>query len=498
MADHERELRDLERRVASLSDEFHELRQGMQRALLIAEQDPEMALTRARKVLEQIVREIFLERCAEDPGTRPLENLIQRLVKDGYMPTVVEAYATTVRKLGNVGTHAFGESISREDVARSLAQLLPILDWYFTMRKPPSPLGAPGAVAAGVAASPLARAPRRLGGVVLAVGALAVAFVGGVLVVRGRSSATAAASVPGGIVSASQAASASAATPASAAIPSAAIPGMTRIEGRTLLMGIAPDGVERALERCRTELAVDPKHCTAEKLAREAQRSVTVGDFFLDDTEVTNGRFAAWVDTQLAARAAKLDSSKGIVRSDAGVELATVGTQRGGLDATETGVRVRDGFDALPAVMVTWFGASAYCAASSKRLPTEPEWELAARGGDAREFPWGDALPTCAGVAFAGRTGMPCGTERPSAVGTRPMDVGPLGTRDLGGNVAEWTADEDATLAKGSRAVRGGSWFGSAFESRTTRRGFARPEKVEPDIGFRCAKDVPLTGGRHE
>jgi hypothetical protein len=189
MSDHERELRDLERRVASLSDEFRELREGMQRALLIAEQDPEMALTRARKVLEQIVREVFVARCAEDPGTRPLENLIQRLVKDGHMPTLVEAYASTVRKLGNVGTHAFGESISREDVARSLAQLLLILDWYFTMKGPAAPAGTSSANAAREARAPLPPSRRGRRGMVAGIGILAVAGVAGVLFARGRSSA---------------------------------------------------------------------------------------------------------------------------------------------------------------------------------------------------------------------------------------------------------------------------------------------------------------------
>jgi formylglycine-generating enzyme required for sulfatase activity len=70
------------------------------------------------------------------------------------------------------------------------------------------------------------------------------------------------------------------------------------------------------------------------------------------------------------------------------------------------------------------------------------------------------------------------------------MDTAPSEAHDLGGNVMEWTADEDAALARGSRAVRGGSWFGSAFEARTTRRRFERPESFAPNLGFRCAKDA--------
>src|ERR1700676_4132932 len=95
-----------------------------------------MALTRTRKVLEHMVREVYERRCNEPPGTRPLENLIQRLGKDGHFPDRLDAYATTVRKLGNVGTHTFGEKITAEDVYQSLTQLMPILEWYFEVQQP--------------------------------------------------------------------------------------------------------------------------------------------------------------------------------------------------------------------------------------------------------------------------------------------------------------------------------------------------------------------------
>ena len=86
-----------------LSDQFQELREGVLRAVHIADEDPEMALIRARKVLEYLVRDVFVRRVGEPPGTRPLENLIQRLVKDRHFPPRLEAYTETIRKLGNVG-----------------------------------------------------------------------------------------------------------------------------------------------------------------------------------------------------------------------------------------------------------------------------------------------------------------------------------------------------------------------------------------------------------
>jgi hypothetical protein len=117
--------------LEGLSDEFSELRQGIQKAIRIASDDPEMALTRARKVLEYIARDIFERRCHEDPGTRPLENLLQRLVKDGHLPKRLGAYANHIRELGNVGTHAHGEKVTVRDVQTSLQELMEIVEWYF-------------------------------------------------------------------------------------------------------------------------------------------------------------------------------------------------------------------------------------------------------------------------------------------------------------------------------------------------------------------------------
>ncbi len=122
--------------LQNVTDEFGEIREGIQKVVRVADVDPEMALARVRKVLESVVREVYQRRLKEPPGTRPLENLIQRLVKDGFLPARLDAYATTVRKLGNVGTHTFGEPITAADVRRSLSHLEPILQWYFASERP--------------------------------------------------------------------------------------------------------------------------------------------------------------------------------------------------------------------------------------------------------------------------------------------------------------------------------------------------------------------------
>ena len=129
-------LQALTDRLNRLSDQFRELREGVQQTILIADLAPEMALTRARKVLEYVVRDVFEHRIKEPPGTRPLENLLDRLVKDHHFPVRLDAYANTVRKLGNVGTHNFNERITAADVYQSLTQLMPILEWYFEEERP--------------------------------------------------------------------------------------------------------------------------------------------------------------------------------------------------------------------------------------------------------------------------------------------------------------------------------------------------------------------------
>ncbi len=117
-------------RLDRLPGGFTEIQEGVRKAVLVADLDPEMALTRSRKVLELVIREVYERCCQEPPGTRPLENLLQRLIKDGHIPARLDAYANAVRLLGNVGTHRFGERLTVADVHQSLSQLMPILEWY--------------------------------------------------------------------------------------------------------------------------------------------------------------------------------------------------------------------------------------------------------------------------------------------------------------------------------------------------------------------------------
>lgn len=124
------------KRLDDLTAEFQELRAEIIKAVRIAEDDPEMALTRARKVLEYVVDDVYTLRVKEDRGNRSLENLLVRLVKDGHLPRRLGANASYIRELGNVGTHVYGENLSSEDVRRSFENLTEILEWYFERIRP--------------------------------------------------------------------------------------------------------------------------------------------------------------------------------------------------------------------------------------------------------------------------------------------------------------------------------------------------------------------------
>jgi hypothetical protein len=122
--------------LENLSEQFREVRAGLLRAHRISAEDPEMALARVRKVLEYVVREVYERRVKEPAGTRPLENLLQRLQKDGHLPERVIAYASAVRILGNAGVHGFGADLTTADLYHALSLLTPVLDWYCKNERP--------------------------------------------------------------------------------------------------------------------------------------------------------------------------------------------------------------------------------------------------------------------------------------------------------------------------------------------------------------------------
>ncbi|HWW93565.1 MAG TPA: SUMF1/EgtB/PvdO family nonheme iron enzyme [Vicinamibacteria bacterium] len=213
--------------------------------------------------------------------------------------------------------------------------------------------------------------------------------------------------------------------------------------------------------------------------------AVTVTDFWMDRYEVTNQRFfqftvahPEWSRSQLPT-----ELHNGHYLEDWNDGGAPVGKAN------------------HPVVFVTWHSAEAFCRWAGGRLPSEAEWEFAARAGGDREFPWGDALPS---AELANYSASGVGTTKP--VGSYPAN--PLGLHDLAGNVWEFLLDEwesvysagpqldpvaggglpsDIRAVRGRRVIRGGSFGGAVVNLRTRWRDSHEVLNAVAFVGFRCA-----------
>jgi formylglycine-generating enzyme required for sulfatase activity len=204
---------------------------------------------------------------------------------------------------------------------------------------------------------------------------------------------------------------------------------------------------------------------------------VDVSAFWIDRYEVTNARYAACMKAGACSRPALASSAK----------------RESYLYAPE--------FGNYPVVFVSWEQADAFCRWDRGRLPTEAEWELAARGAapSMRVFPWGDEPADCTKANMGGPAGCLGDTD---LVGRRTAGISPWGAMDMAGNVWEWTADwYDAGYYAASpdrdprgpsrgtlKVMRGGCWASGSDSLRVSCRKAELPGTWAPNVGLRCVR----------
>ncbi len=256
-----------------------------------------------------------------------------------------------------------------------------------------------------------------------------------------------------------------------------------RVFGATFVMGSTPAQLAHAMALCETQLRRE--HCEDRQVlamlrAELPAHRVTISTFDMDRTEVTLEDYERCVSVGACEPA---------------------GRQPADAKSSPT----------LPVTHVRWEAAARFCKWAGGRLPTEAEWELAARGADGREFPWGNTYnPYLAnhGAWADDRTDGTDGFLGPAPVGSFPDGATPQGILDLAGNVAEWVADElelDASgnpvgygpeaqidprskTTGGPHIVRGGSFEDAPMWLRSAARDTTSVSAAR--VGFRCAADV--------
>ena len=255
---------------------------------------------------------------------------------------------------------------------------------------------------------------------------------------------------------------------------------MVEIPAGRFKMGMSFKQVGQILKMC----AKVDKNCTLWWFKDEMpHHKVYVNKYWIDIYEVTNQKYLEFV--KATGHRPALDNT-----------CETKACWQGNL---WKGKGFPDKIRNQPVTQVNWYDADAYCKWRGKRLPTEAEWEKAARGPSGNIYPWGNSPPPGKATYRRKWRGMSTMTN----VGSYSSGVSVYGVHDMAGNVWEWVADwydrnyykkKISSNPKGPKdgkfkVVRGGSWVNYADTLHSAFRRWSRPKVLFNDTGFRCAKD---------
>ncbi|HEY5377265.1 MAG TPA: SUMF1/EgtB/PvdO family nonheme iron enzyme [Polyangiaceae bacterium] len=286
-------------------------------------------------------------------------------------------------------------------------------------------------------------------------------------------------------------------------------PDRIAIPGANVRFGIDGETARALYQEC---LRIPSEDCGSDFESSVFGRSAvasspqSVRGFEIDTREASNQKFAGFLDSMTNLKPYPRDSGGVLLRDANGRALAVVAAEANevspyGIERAGQRIIAVPGRELRAANYLTWRAADSYCRAQGERLPTELEWELAARGSEERDYPWGNAVPDCRGMAFAGDVhGCPAQRTAPVNVASSPFDRSPLGVCDLGGNVLEWTAsrfssafsaDRQRCATTGCAIARGGSFLDRKVWLHSALRSRFNVVDVMDNLGFRCVKDLP-------
>lgn len=269
---------------------------------------------------------------------------------------------------------------------------------------------------------------------------------------------------------------------------------LVAIRGGSFVMGTKPEEAARAIEDC-----VDRdkgNNCQPGWVEDSIpEHTVYISNFSIERFEVTHAQFVAFLNTLGAS--AHLNGCEGNPCAKSKLEEPNSHIE---FDGVRYVVVTSSLYDNRPITFVTWWGAKKYCEYVGRRLPTEAEWEYAARGNDGRLYPWGSAWDPNYAL-----TSRPVNTGGPNEIQLYPQDLSPFGVRNMAGNVSEWVADwYDAAAYRttppnaidpkgppsGTRKVaRGGDWDALPLFARSVHRRDGDPLGATGYLGFRCASN---------